>query len=181
MWDKLPARITGTDAVRFGDEEWLRRSHERCAAARLDRCTAAPRRVLSAQALRELLAVRAGEIAYARLLFADIHSRLTDRTTVVLFTDARACVMELCSHPELSELLARHCGIKPGALLSEESCGTNAVWLALHHRAEAVVCGEQHYCRLFEGWTSAAAPVLDVDAAVVGCVSLSGSKKHGLG
>lgn len=181
MWDSVPTSISFTDGLPAGHAEWLRQSHQRCAAARVDRDMAALRRALPPEAIRDLLDGHAGLIAYTRLLFADIHRSLADQTIVFLLTDAQARVLLLCTRPELMELVTHHCRIRPGASFGEESCGTNAVALALRHRAEAAVCGEQHYCRLFANWNSVAAPVVDVDAEVSACVCIAASKKHGLG
>lgn len=181
MWDKLPSYLTGAEDKLLVEDRRLRDSYRRCEEAHVDRNAEAPRLTLRGETLRGFLVYRAGAIAYAHLLFAETHRCLCDQTTIFILTDTEARVMELFSHPEVLDGAMRRSGIKPGVSLSEESCGTNAVALALHYREETAVRGGQHYCRLFSDWCTAATPVFGIDGRVSACVCLAASAAQGLG
>ncbi|WP_027338815.1 LuxR C-terminal-related transcriptional regulator [Halonatronum saccharophilum] len=46
-----------------------------------------------------------------------------------------------------------------GAVFIEESCGTNAISLAMKLQKEVFLAGEEHYCNFFKEWTCIAIPI----------------------
>lgn len=181
MWEKLPAYLNGTGESSVTNDKWLADSYRRCQVAGLACDNRTVRHTLFGAGLRNFLADHANLIRYAHLLFSDIHRHITDQRELFILTDVNAQVMEFHSHPAVLEYVVTQCGLKPGASLSEESCGTNAVALALRYRHEAVVRGEQHYCQLFKDWYSVAMPVIGIDGRVAACIDISTSKDAVLG
>ena len=181
MWKKLPLSLNRAEENFFEDDTRLAQSYRDCEQAHLRRETKTVRYALLGEGLREFLAYHANLIAYAHLLFSDIHRDLADQNEIFILTDVNARLMEIHSHPQVLESVITQRGIRPGALLSEESCGTNAVALALRYKDKAIVRGEQHYCQLFKDWYSVAVPVFGVDGTVAGCVDISTSKDSPLG
>lgn len=84
----------------------------------------------------------------------------------------------------VAERLVEECcaagGIGPGTSLREESCGTNAVALAMRIGRRVVIRGSDHYCALFEDWSCIAAPVTLPDGEVAGYLDLSLHHEEGL-
>lgn len=108
---------------------------------------------------------------YSHLLFSDIYRDLPDRNLFIL-TDMNARLIAFFSCSEVMDEVTKNAGLTPGILLNEESCGSNAVALALRYREPIVMCRRQHYCLLFHRWCAVAAPVLDMNRQPVACVAI---------
>ena len=78
-------------------------------------------------------------------------------------------------------LAAEETGVKPGAVFTEESCGTNALALAREHNRLVAIRGEQHYCELFKEWWCVASPVKDPEGKICGFLDISMHAEKELG
>lgn len=154
------------------DETCLQESYRCCEQAKIPRELTQVRHVLAGRHLKDLLGRHAALVKYSRLLFSDTYQCLADRRHVFVLTDDRARVVDLYSEPQLLEGFVRSTGICPGASLGEDSCGTNAVPLALSGRDGAIVAGDQHFCRLFHPWNSLAVPVLGANGKPQACMGV---------
>ncbi len=120
-------------------------------------------------------------ISFARLLFQDLHRTVPSHLVFVL-TSASGEILILHSSQEMVERVAGHCGIVTGVSLSEESCGTNAVALALRHReAVAALRHEQHFCALFQQCCSVGYHVKAWDGSIAACVGILGHAQDPFG
>lgn len=102
------------------------------------------------------------------------------KTNVIFLTDGDARIIEVFSSPEVLQGCHRQ-GIRLGTSLREESCGTNAVALALRHREPVIIRGGQHFCRLFQDWFCVAVPVISPDGQPVACIDISWNYEIKLG
>ncbi len=77
---------------------------------------------------------------------------------------------------------AEKMGVHPGTVLTEESCGTNALSLARADGEIVAIRAEQHYSTLFKNWWCVAGPVKDGEGKIVGYldISMSAAKELGL-
>lgn len=151
----------------------LEESHRRSEAAGVNRNLTRLHQELNGTDLSKFIACHAALSAYSRLLFSDIYRDLADRNYIFILTDETARLIMLYSCPEILDDVMEEIGLCPGVLLSEESCGANAVALALRFHEPAVTRGEQHYCRLFHRWCAVAAPVMDANRRPVACIAIS--------
>lgn len=109
--------------------------------------------------LTSLVLRNATMVSLARELFSEVRARLTHPWFVLLLSDAQARIIECFSSAPIADYSQR-IGLVAGASLSDESCGNNAVNLALRYREPAFVVAQEHYCRVFHAWCMAAAPVV---------------------
>lgn len=72
-------------------------------------------------------------------------------------------------------------GLRSGVLLSEASCGTNVIALALRYLEPMITSGAQHYCRLLQNWGAVALPVLNANLQPVACVAILHCSDYALG
>ncbi|MEM2772649.1 MAG: LuxR C-terminal-related transcriptional regulator [Candidatus Pacearchaeota archaeon] len=90
---------------------------------------------------------------------------------IFLLTDFEGYLLEFVyckrKYKNLSNL-----GITYGISLKEESCGINAVSLALTTMKTARITQENHYCNLFKDWDCIATP-LKIDNTIIGCLDIS--------
>ncbi|MGN6245764.1 MAG: GAF domain-containing protein [Motilibacteraceae bacterium] len=121
-------------------------------------------------------AVDTGSLLYecgTQVLTALQHT-LADEPVSLMVADRDGLVLaRLCSdHTILRSLDAVH--LAPGFHYSERDAGTNGLGLSLADRAPALVRADQHYCEALQGYSCAAAPVMDpVTGEVAGTVNLT--------
>ncbi len=97
---------------------------------------------------------------------------------VVVLADANGHVLWVGGHPETCAS-AERINLVPGAIWSEDVCGTNAIGtsLALAHAVQ--VFSAEHYKRSLHGWSFAAAPIREPETdQLVAVVALAGSFKR---
>lgn len=179
MWERLPNHLKGKKAFSL-DEKQIPASYERCFGIGVDPGLERLTDLLEGAALEDFLARYAPAITASRALFSEVYRMLPDLSCAFVLTDATGRIIEFFSVPEVVFGSANQ-GILPGASFSEESCGTNAVALALIHCRPIIVKGRQHFCRLFHDWYCAAAPVFDAGGKLAGCVDFSTGHEAGIG
>jgi len=158
--------------VFLATQQQLNDSYERCTAANVRSDLETPAITIRGSALHKARSAHADLLAYTKLLFVETHRLLSDPHEILLFTNAEALVIDIYSLPEVLEIADAVCNLRAGVSLHENSCGTNAIALALHHCEVSVVQGPQHFCGRFKHWCTVAAPVLTESAQPVGCVAL---------
>jgi len=154
-------------------EDLILESHKRCSMAGVNKNLKQPVYRLDSLMLRQLLQRNETLLSYAHQLFAELYDCLTNHSLVFILTDDGGYIMGIYTSADMLEQISRHCGIRQGISLMEESCGTTATGLALRHNEVAIVNGRQHYCEVFQTCSSAARPVNGSNGSIIGCVSVS--------
>jgi transcriptional regulator of acetoin/glycerol metabolism len=90
---------------------------------------------------------------------------------IFLLTDIQGILLTAASSM-LIERYAKESGIKLGMSFAEESCGTNAISMAMALKKPVYIRPEQHYCRILKKWYCYATP-LWVNESVIGYVDVS--------
>ena len=176
MWDGLLTHLRSPE-VAFSDTTLkILASHETCRrlglAPNLERIADN----LPEHDIERLLKNQCVLMAAARRLYLDIGPYLTDPCTTFVITDNSARVLCLQSAPEVIFRMA-DIGLRPGASLSEDSCGSNAVALAIQYLRPITLRSTEHYCNLFHEWSCSAAPLFDQKGALTGCIQLCSDAK----
>lgn len=91
---------------------------------------------------------------------------------IFVLCDSQLAVLKLSSVTETLSV-AKEFGIVPGAVLSEESFGTNALALSKEYRRLLALHGRYHYCEALKNWSSVASPVTDSKGSPLGYLGLS--------
>lgn len=172
MWDRLPHHLRLCRHRFLASDSRILASHERCRNAGMDSESSTLQDILSGDEIGKLLHEQRARIAHACEVFTEVHQLLRDRSALFILTDRRLRVLEIYSAPEVICRCA-DLGLRPGASLTESSCGTNAVAMAAHLREPSIIQGTQHYCRMFHDWSCAAVPIIDQHGEFSGCVDIS--------
>lgn len=171
VWDQLSQPHTAVE--RPQRKARIEESHSRCDCIGIQKTLARPRKRLSGKRLQELLTRDAGLIFHSNLLFSEITDELGDTRRVLFVADHACYVVHMVSNPTVLESIANHTGIEVGTSLTETSCGTNALSLAIRHREPFFLYGHEHYCSLFAGWCSVAVPILLPNGKAMAAVQVS--------
>lgn len=119
--------------------------------------------------------------AYSQQLFSEIYRDFSDRNDLFILSDAGARLIILYSCPEILSAATGEVSLRCGVLLSESSCGTNAITLALRYRESVVSSRSQHYGPLFKSCGTVAVPVLDADHQPMVCIAILNCADDSLG
>ena len=88
---------------------------------------------------------------------------------VVVLMNPEGYILRILGDPK-TLLHADPLGFGPGANWSEDQVGTNAIGTALALRRPIEVTGTEHYCESHHPWTCSAAPILDPNGNLLGCL-----------
>lgn len=173
MWEEMDAAVLRLPDDLPAESPGLETSHRLCAHSGISRTTPAPRDRLPDDALSRLLADYANLVAYAQLLFHQIWRDVAGSwPRLLLLTEAHGWILSTASDPAILEYVAAQHRFHVGASLSETSCGTNALALALRHGRSTALQGTQHYCTWFHDCATAATPMVSNKGKVTGCVGI---------
>lgn len=180
MWDRLPHHLRLCRHRFLASDSRILASHERCRRAGVDPESSRIRGILSADDIGRLLHEQRALIGRAWEVFTEVHPLLPNRSALFILADRHLQVLEICSAPEVICRCA-DLGIRPGASLTETSCGTNAVAMAAYSREPSILQGAQHYSRIFHNWSCVAVPIMDENGECSGYVDISLSATDDLG
>ncbi len=176
MWERLNDTLKIDEKALLLDENQRCASHKHCLSIGLHPGVNQLSDRLKGSTLRRFLERYTPAVTAAKSLFPQVYALLPDPSCVFVLTDAAGRIINLCSAPELITRCSEK-GVLPGASLSEQACGTNAVALALHHQQPSIVKGRQHFFRLFHDWNCIAAPIFDAAGKLAGSIDFSTSRE----
>lgn len=113
--------------------------------------------------------------------FADIHRSFTDLSDLLVLTDAEGRLICLHGSHELLAAAPRDMGLRCGVTLTESSCGSNAITLALRYREGMISLCTGRQRVPFRNRATVAVPLLDPDQNVVGCIAIFNAREGSLG
>lgn len=171
MWAGLHDDLRKPEAEYCDATEKIQASNEACRQSGVRRDLAAITDILDERELGHMLNANRSLVSSSLRLYLELCPYLTDRSVVFLVTDYHARVLCLHSVPELI-YRAVDIGLRLGASLTEDSCGTNAVSLVFRYARPTIVRSREHYCELFHGWSCVAAPIFNREGAIIGCAEL---------
>lgn len=92
---------------------------------------------------------------------------------LAILTDAKGCILSLIGD---EDILSEAFSLKmiPGAYMSEDSIGTNAMGTALKEDRPVQISGEEHFVNVYHRWTCSGAPIRDLYGNSVGAIDLTG-------
>lgn len=126
---------------------------------------------LGATALTRTRKQRAALLALARPLMEDVYQFIEGAGAFILLTDNTHCVLEELGDEAIAREL-RALGIRPGVFLDESRAGSNAFAVAMLEGTPAQVVGAEHFLAAFHAYSTVAAPLFEVNGALVGSIGV---------
>jgi sigma-54 dependent transcriptional regulator, acetoin dehydrogenase operon transcriptional activator AcoR len=153
--------------------ERINASHNRSREYGVERERVIPSQILAPSALKEKLQRNQRLITIAGPFIQLLENFISDSGYIILLTDYQGCILEMGGNEKtLNE--TRQFGILPGAYMSEESIGSNAISIALADNSPVLLNAAEHYIKAFHDWNCSAAPIHNEKEQVIGCLNLSG-------
>ncbi len=151
-------------------------AHQRSAAFGLRPHEQADLTPVDAGALAWSVARNAALCAHARPVMETLSAQIAGTQSMVVLTDASGIVLHALGDDEFMGRAAR-VALRPGAVWSERSKGTNAVGTALAMGEALQVTGPQHFLHVNQFLACSCAPILDPQGQVMGALDVSGDHR----
>ncbi len=110
-------------------------------------------------------------ISIARPIMEDIHQYIEKLGLAIVLVNSAGCMLDRLGSGPVAAWLDEW-GLTPGAILTEELLGTNAVGLALAERTAVEVIGAEHYLHHLHPVAGVAAPLFDLSGRLLGGLGL---------
>jgi len=158
-------------------EKLIHESWKRCRKYGVEQTGWNPAVVVTGKELDSLLSESKELIAAAQPLMQSLYELVSSSGFVVVLLNAEGYIIEVIGEMnaiQSSWMRYYACGVK----WTEELVGTSALGLALLGQGPIQVAGKEHYCKAYEDWTCSAAPLTDDQGAIMGVLSVTGSKEN---
>ena len=116
-----------------------------------------------------------------QLTFADIHRNFTDPNDLLVLTDVEGRLICLHGSHEVLAAATRNMGLCCGITLTESSCGSNAITLAIRYREAMVSLRPGSQRAPLCNRATVAVPLLGSDQNVIGCIAIFNAGEGSLG
>lgn len=147
-------------------------------------CGALNNEILTGGALEELFQNNRLLIDISQPFLDRLYKSMTTSSFTVSLSDKNGYILKVMQDEKYVEL-HRQYNWRPGALWTEECCGTNTIGTLLKQKKPLQIIGAQHYKQIFHFLAASSAPIIDPEGEVIGGISiislLFGAHPHTLG
>jgi sigma-54 dependent transcriptional regulator, acetoin dehydrogenase operon transcriptional activator AcoR len=151
----------------------IEKSHKRSKSMGVNPTQIYPKKMLVFDELRNRLSLHKSLIDTATPFITELYNFLKNSGYFVILTDADGCILMLIGDDEIVNESHKF-NMIPGAFMSEESVGTNAMGTALIENRPLQFTADEHYITAYHKWTCSAAPIHDTDGKIIGTINLTG-------
>jgi sigma-54 dependent transcriptional regulator, acetoin dehydrogenase operon transcriptional activator AcoR len=154
-------------------KEMIRASHQRSLELGVEKERKQPSGMLSEHALKLSRERNHRLITIAGPFVQLLHEFVAESGFIVMLTDERGFILEMAGHEKTLGDIKPY-NLVPGASMSEQSIGANAISIALEENSAIQVTGQEHFVEIFHTWSCSAAPIHDEKGSILGCLNISG-------
>lgn len=112
---------------------------------------------------------------------ADIHRNFSGQHDLFLLSDRYGRLITLHASSDVLRSATEQFGLRSGALLDEQRCGSNAIAMALRYREVMVSTNSSNVDSPLHLWVTVAVPLLDESMQTRGCVAILNNGGGSLG
>lgn len=151
----------------------IAQSHERCKKLGIPEDLVFSRKILDQAELQKKFAESRDMILTASPYMEQLINFVRGHNFFALLTDGEGCILNAIGDEKiLSEAFALK--MVPGAYMSEESIGTNAMAIVVKTEEPVQLSGKDHYIKAYHKWTCSGAPIKDNHGKLIGVLDLTG-------
>ena len=143
--------------------------------------TRAPSPYLDGSEHEKFLMQHAELYAAGRHTLADIHRDFSSQHDLFLLSDHLGRLITLHASSDVMRSATEQFGLRSGALLDEQRCGSNAIAMALRYREVMVSTNSSNVDSPLHLWITVAVPLLDESMRTRGCVAILNNGGGSLG
>lgn len=155
------------------NKEIIIKSHDRSKAFGINTAQTFSSKILQDEALENVLQENKLLIALSEPIINNLYNFVKGSGFFGILTDARGCILNIMGDENVLET-AFNLDMVPGAYMSEQHIGTNAMGTALWEKKPVQISGEEHFVEVYHRWTCSAAPIRDPKGNIIGTLNLTG-------
>ncbi len=148
-------------------------SHDRSKAFGIHTRQTFSSKILKEEALEKVLQKNKLLIALSEPIINNLYNFVKGSGFFGILTDANGCILNIMGDENVLEI-AFNLDMVPGAYMSEQHIGTNAMGTALWEKNPVQISGEEHFVKVYHRWTCSAAPIQDPKGNIIGTLNLTG-------
>ncbi len=154
-------------------KDYILDSHKRCIDFGIDKDITYSRKILNDELLQLRFHSNEDLILAVRPFMENLYDFVKGSNFFIILTDSEGCILNVIGD---KQILDESSNIKmiPGAYMSEEYIGTNAMSLVLTEKRPIQISEKEHYISSYHRWTCSAAPIRDQEGKIVGVLNLTG-------
>lgn len=149
------------------------RSHERSKKFGVETDLKFPRHIIKGVEFQHQFQLSAELIEVSNSIIDQLLSSVKETGFIIVLTDAQGCILLVQGGDKTIEA-ARELNMIPGAVMSEESIGTNAMGTAIIDDSAVQISATEHFISAYHRWTCSAAPI-HFEGKIIGSLNLTGS------
>ena len=130
-------------------------------------------KILKEEALEKILQRNKLLIALSEPISNNLYNFVKGSGFFGILTDANGCILNIMGDENVLEI-AFNLDMVPGAYMSEQYIGTNAMGTALWEKKPVQISGNEHFVEVYHRWTCSAAPIQDPKGNIIGTLNLTG-------
>lgn len=154
-------------------KDYIIRSHDRCAKYNVKYNQIYSSKILDDKQLFRKMEDNRELILAVAPIMNNIYDFVKGSNFFSILTDKDGCILNVIGDEDiLSEAFSFK--MIPGAYMSEECIGTNAMGTVLAEGTPLQLSGKDHYISAYHRWTCSASPIKDPDGNVIGVLDLTG-------
>jgi len=148
-------------------------SHDRSKAFGIQTRQTFSSKILKEEALEKVLQKNKLLIALSEPIINNLYNFVKGSGFFGILTDANGCILNIMGDENVLET-AFNLDMVPGAYMSEQHIGTNAMGTALWEKKPVQISGDEHFVEVYHRWTCSAAPIQDPRGSIIGTLNLTG-------
>ncbi len=156
------------------EKAYVKNANKRCLGYDLDRDLVVSKKVITDTELNLKLIENHELMTTAKPFIENLCDFVRGSNFFVILTDHEGCILSVTGDPEIAEK-ARKNQMIPGAYMSEECIGTNAMGTAIVENQPVQISGEEHFINAYHTWTCSGAPIHDENGNIIGSLDLTGN------
>lgn len=154
-------------------KDYVLRSHDRCAKYHVEYNQIYSSKILDEKELFRKMEDNRELILAVAPIMNNIYDFVKGSNFFSILTDKDGCILNVIGDEDiLSEAFSFK--MIPGAYMSEECIGTNAMGTVLAERTPLQLSGKDHYVSAYHRWTCSASPIKDPEGNIIGVLDLTG-------
>ena len=153
---------------------YVKNANKRCLKYDLDREMVVSKKIIADSELTLRLIENRELMMTARPFIENLCDFVRGSNFFVILTDNDGCILGVAGDPEIVEK-ARGLKMIPGAYMSEECIGTNAMGTAIIENQPVQISADEHFIKAYHRWTCSGAPIHDEDGNIIGSLDLTGN------
>lgn len=154
--------------------DYIERSHKRCIDMGVDFTRIYSSKILQGDQLYKKLDENQNLIITASPFMNQLYNFVKGSGFFAILTDGEGCILNVIGDENVLDH-AFKLEMIPGAYMSEESIGTNAMGTAIVEAIPVQVSGEEHFIKAYHRWTCSAAPIRNEAGKIIGTLNLTGN------